>query len=123
MRRTLIALALSIAVAGCSSTASVKIQAGLANFRANVAAVNETIRTVSLDLAANCEDIQFFTQALVDIAKDQRKIAPHVESANAAIVTWCQAPPSNVASAVTSTARIAKASQAAYNDAVKRFGG
>lgn len=109
-----ITLAAALILAGCSADASMKFQQSLTTFRSNVAAVNETIASVSMELASDCDEIQMIAGMLEPLAASSQKAKAGFAAANAGIKTWCQQPPSNIQTAVASTARIVANARAAY---------
>lgn len=115
----MLALLLALGLAACSSTQSSKFQSDLANLTANVAAVNQAIAQVSATLAGNCNGIATTAQALVQFATPGSNAAGDLAAANAVILTWCQAPPTDIASAVQVTAAAVNSAKAAYAAAKK----
>lgn len=115
-------LAFTLILAGCSSDASLKFQQGLALVRSNVAAVNLTIASVSAELASDCGEIQNIAEALEQLAGSNQKAKAAFATANASIVSWCQKPPTDIASAVRATAKAVADARSAY-EAANRGGG
>lgn len=114
MNRIILSLIVALGLAGCSATNSAKFQSDIANLTANVAAVNGAIAQVSASLAQNCNAIATTAQALVPFAKIGSNAAGDLAAANAVIVTWCQAPPTDIPSAVKVTAAAVNSAKAAY---------
>lgn len=119
MKRLLASLLLvsSLALTGCSSAQLASLQNGLANFQSGVASVDQTIATVSPTLAKYCNQAQAVGQTLVSLAGSSSSASAGLASVNAGIQTWCQAPPSDIQSAVASVVAIVAAGKAAYKSA------
>lgn len=95
----------------CSTAQTTAFQTGLTNFTSNIVAVNAAIASVDAQLYQNCNSIQAVGQALLGLAGATNSPAAvsGVQAANAGISAWCQAPPVDLASAVTTTASIVTA--------------
>ncbi len=117
MRKIILAFAaasFALSLGACSTTNSAKFQSALSNLTANVAAVNQAIAQVSASLAQNCNAIATTAQALVPFAKPGSNASGDLAAANAVILTWCQAPPTDITSAVKVTAAAVNSAKAAY---------
>lgn len=122
MRKIALGLLLTLGLAGCQNfqAASDRFRADLATLTADVQAVNQAIAQVSASLAQNCNSIHDTAQAIDDIAKTfgaNTTTQGSIDAANAVIVTWCQSPPQDIASAVRVTAAEVAAAKAAYQAA------
>lgn len=113
------ALALAPLLSACSTSQLQGFQSGLTNFTAGVASVNQTIATVSPTLAAHCGDAQLVGAQLAAFVNSSSSAGAGLAAINAAINTWCQAPPNDIKSAIASIAAQVAAGRAAYQ-AVKR---
>lgn len=80
-----------LSVAGCSTAQTDKLVTGLGNFNRGVAAVDQTIQTISTALYKNCTSMQAVGQAAYDITGTCTKASPVVSSVNTAINSMCQA--------------------------------
>ena len=81
----------AITLAACSTSATNKLVDSLGNFNRGVAAVDETIKTISTALYANCQNMHAVGQAADDITGSCNKASPVVSSVNTAINSMCQA--------------------------------
>lgn len=110
---------MALAIGSCSSSQLASWQAGLNNFQAGVASVDQTIANVSPVLAKYCGQAQVAGQALVPLVSQSKAASGGLAAINAAITTWCQSPPTDIASAVNSIAAEVSAAKAAYAAAQK----
>lgn len=119
MRKFLLAAAaacLVISVAGCSTAQLQQFQIGLSNFTAGVQSVNAAIAQTSAQLAQNCNNLQATAAALAALGAGS-KAGPGLAAANAALISWCQNPPTDITTAITATAAEIQAAKAAYKAA------
>lgn len=117
MKKYLLIVALAAGLGGCAN-----YQANLATFTNDVVATNQAIAAVSQSLATNCNQLQSIAQsaaALTGVFTSNPKATAVVSAANAVLETYCTAPPTDIASAVSVTAAAAASAKAAYNDALK----
>lgn len=106
-----------IAIAGVSLAGCANYQANLNTFTANAVATNQAIAQVSASLAKNCNDIEATAKsiaALTSVFTTNTTANGSLAAANAAISTYCQNPPTDIAGAVRVTAAQAIAARAAY---------
>lgn len=106
-----------LALASCTTADLDRFKGGLNNFVGGVEAVNEAVGKVSVAVAKNCAGIQTTALALAEVTASSRKAGPALAGANAAIRTWCQEPPTDIASAIKATAAEWQAAKAAYQAA------
>jgi hypothetical protein len=109
MRKATLAASLTLALAlgGCSSAQLANFQTGLGNFTQGVASVNQAIGQVSQTLLSHCNDIQTSVQALADLVSvvSSSSTARQAFAANNAVVNaFCQAPPTDLKTALAATA-------------------
>jgi len=112
MKKFLLAAILTLGVSGCAN-----YQANLATLTGDVVATNQAIAQVSASLAANCNDLQSTAQsiaALTSTFTSNTTANGALSAANAVLTTWCQSPPTDIASAVKVTAAEVAAAKAAY---------
>lgn len=119
IRLGILASVLSLSLLGCSTSQLDGFRSGLTNFTAGVAAVNQTIATVSPSLASHCADAQLVGAQLAAFVSSSSSAGAGLAAINAAIVAWCQAPPSDIKSAIASVATQVAAGRAAYQSAKK----
>lgn len=118
--KKLIILALGISLVGCTTAQKEAFQSGLSNFTSSVESVNTAIGQVSASLAQNCNTLQVAAgdiAGLVTLFTSNSKAVGGLSAANAALRTWCQAPPTDIASAIRATASEIAAARAAYKAA------
>jgi len=114
--KKVIGFAFILALAGCT-TAS--YQAGLATLTSNVVATNQAIADISSSLAKNCNTIEATARSIADLTStftSNTTANGSLSAANAVLSTWCQSPPSDIASAVQVTAAEVVAAKAAYQN-------
>lgn len=105
-------LVVALSLGGCAN-----YQANLNAITANVVATNQAIAQVSASLAKNCNDIEATAKgiaALTSAFTTNTTANGSLAAANAAISTYCQNPPSDIAGAIRVTAAQAIAAKAAY---------
>ena len=120
MKRAILIVALASSLAACSQAQSDKFQASLLRFEANVEAIDRTISRVSPTLAKHCTTLQSVGQSLagiVNTATTNTSAIGGLDAANAALRTFCQAPPTDIATAVATVAAQVAAARAAYKAA------
>lgn len=116
MKKT-IAIALSFALAGCSTTQLQKFTTASQNFRAAVAEVNADIQAVSPILAQDCSDLIQIVNLIGPLVPNSPKVKTAFATGNAALTAYCSAIPTNIQTAITATAQTVAAAQAAYKAA------
>lgn len=121
MKKSILALvALSVVtLGGCAN-----YQEKLATITNNIIATNQAIAKVSSSLAKNCNELEATAKsiaALTSVVSTNKKANGAVSAANAALSTWCQDPPNDIASAIKVTAAQIVAAKTAY-EAVKNGG-
>lgn len=122
--RLAVIAAAAISLSACSAGRLAQFQTGVSNFVAGVQTVNKAIGQVSAELGQNCGALQAAAQDLWLLGNAvYAKSGPALSAANSAIVTWCQNPPTDIASALRATAAQVVAAKAAYKDAAKTGGG
>lgn len=117
MKKLLFVVVLAAGLAGCAN-----YQANLATLTNDVVATNQAIATVSQSLAQNCNQLQSIAQSaasLTSALSSNPKATAVVSAANAVLTTYCQAPPTDIASAVATVAAQVSAAKSAYNAALK----
>jgi hypothetical protein len=120
MKRIAIACALALSLGACSSAQLANFQAGLNNFETGVASVNQVIAATDAKLAANCNSIQATAAALANLASvlsNSSTVRQTLAAANNGLLTWCQAPPQDINSAIITTAAIVVAVKQGYQAA------
>lgn len=110
---------LALSLCGCSTSQLDNLRGGLTNFTAGVNSINQTIATVSPTLAAHCSDAQIVGSQLAAFVNTSSSAGAGLAAINAAILAWCQAPPSDIKSAIASVATQVAAGRAAYQSARK----
>ncbi len=113
----LAAFAAACALAGCTPAEQAQFQAGVAQFNADVALVDSSIATVSTALANNCNSLVAVGQALAVAIGTSSAAGAGLTGVDAAIQSYCQAHPTNIASAVNATAAAVSAGKAAQTAA------
>ena len=119
MKTILAILCAASVLCGCSTSQLASFQSGLNNFTAGVAAVDQTIASVSPTLAARCNEAQSIGNTLAAFVNTSSSAGAGLAGVNAAIVTWCQSPPTDIKSAIASVAAQVVAAKAAYQAAKK----
>ena len=117
--RNLLAASAFVALAGCANYA-----ANLQTFTNNVVATNDAIAQISASLAQNCDALHSAAEGLasltssLDLTPRGSKARAGLAAANAALSSWCSAPPNDIGSALTATAAEIQAAKAAYKEAL-----
>lgn len=111
------AAALLFTLPACSTSQLDSFRLGLGNFQAGVAAVDQTIGQVSPTLAKHCGEAQDVGSALAGLIGTSSSASGGLAAINAAITTWCSAPPTDIKSAIASVVAQVAAGKAAYNAA------
>jgi hypothetical protein len=109
----LAAFAVVCALAGCSPAEQAQFQADVGQFSADVALVDSSIATVSTALANNCNSLIVVGEALTTAIGTSGAAGAGLAGVDAAIQSFCQAHPTNIASAITATAAAVTAGKAA----------
>lgn len=112
-----LAIAATVALAGCAN-----YQEKLSTFTNNVVATNQAIATVSASLASNCNGLEATATSLAALAgvlEVNQKAQAGLAAANAALSAFCQAPPTDIPSAIAAVAAQAAAAKKAYDAARK----
>lgn len=125
MKKLLYFAAAILAIAllpACTDTQLAGFQHSLSNFDLAVARVDQSIAGVSASLYKNCTSLQAVGQAAVDIAGQCSKASQVVLGANSVIQGFCQAPPSDIASAVSFTATAISSTKSQLSAAKKSCG-
>jgi hypothetical protein len=114
---SLAAGALACALCGCTSMQEAQFQAqlqsGVAAFNNDVALIDSTIATVSSALANNCAQLAATGQALAALIGTSSAAGAGLSGVDAAIVSYCQAHPTDLTSAISATAAAISAGKAA----------
>ena len=104
-----------LSLGGCAN-----YQASLNTFTNNVVATNNAIAQISASLAKNCNNLQATAQSLAalgSVFNVSSKARGGLAAANAALATWCIAPPSDIPTAIAVTAQEIANAKAAYQAA------
>jgi hypothetical protein len=109
----LAAFAVACVLAGCSPAEQAQFQSDVAQFNADVALVDSSIAGVSTALANNCNSLIALGAALATAIGTSSAAGAGLTGVDAAIQSFCQAHPSNIASAVSATAAAIAAGKAA----------
>src|ERR1700749_3846120 len=98
--KRIIAVAISaLSLASCTTAQLNAIQQGTTNFTASVQSINTAIASVSTTVAQNCSQLQATAAslaALISAFSTNTKAIGGLSAANAALVTWCSAPPTDI---------------------------
>ncbi|HEY1982489.1 MAG TPA: hypothetical protein VGH13_20625 [Xanthobacteraceae bacterium] len=113
MRQFLYAAFLGIALAGCTVAQQAAFGADIAAFNNDVALIDSSIATVSTALANNCTQLAATGQALATLIGTSTAAGAGLTGVDAAIVSYCQAHPTNITTAVSATAAAVSAGKAA----------
>jgi hypothetical protein len=103
----------ALALAGCTTAQQSAFQADVATFNDDVALIDSTIATVSTALANNCTQLAATGQALASLVGTGTAAGAGLTGVDAAIVSYCQAHPTNITTAVSATAAAISAGKAA----------
>jgi hypothetical protein len=114
---SLAAAALACALCGCTSVQQAQFQADVVTFNNDVALVDSTIAAVSTALANNCAKLVATGQALASLIGTSSAAGAGLTGVDAAIVSYCQAHPTDVTSAISATAAAISAGKAAQSAA------
>ena len=117
MRHSLLSASVGIALAGCTVARQVAFQADIAAFNNDVALIDSSIATVSTALANNCTQLAAAGQALASLIGTSTAAGAGLAGVDAAIVSYCQAHPTNITTAVSATAAAVSAGKAAQTAA------
>ena len=109
----LAAFAVACALAGCSPAEQGQFQADVSQFNADVALVDSSIATVSTALANNCGSLVVVGQSLAAAIGTSSAAGAGLAGVDAAIQSFCQVHPTNIAGAITATAAAVTAGKAA----------
>jgi hypothetical protein len=115
MRKLLLAAAMALAVAGCSSSSVEKIKSATDNFNTNVAAINASIAVVAPAVAASCGDLQKWAMLIGPFVPDSGKAQQYFGAANGAITGYCQVVPTDINGTAAAVARAAAQAKAGYD--------
>jgi hypothetical protein len=113
MRYRLLPIAVIVALTGCSTAQQAAFQNGVATFNNDVALIDSSIAAVSATLANNCAQLAATGQALAGLIGTGTAAGAGLTGVDAAIVSYCQAHPTNIATAVSATASAIQAGKAA----------
>ena len=116
-RLTLAAIAVACVLAGCTPSEQAQFQTDVNQFNADVALVDSSIAAVSTALASNCGSLVTIGQALAGLIGGSSAAGAGLTGVDAAIQSFCQAHPTNIASAVGATAAAISAGKAAQSAA------
>lgn len=117
MRHALLPVIAALALAGCTATQQAQFQSDVAAFNNDVALINSSIATVSSALANNCTQLAATGQALATLIGTSTAAGAGLTGVDAAIVSYCQAHPTNITTAVSATAAAISAGKAAQSAA------
>lgn len=121
MKRLIAILTTCAMLGACSSAKMTSANQNVLTFlglvQQDVAAVNQDLAQISAALAQNCGALQTAGQALVALQSVAKSAGPALSAANAVIVTFCQAPPTDIPSAISAVAAQVSAAKAAYKAA------
>jgi len=112
-KHKLAAFALVCALAGCTPAEQAQFQTDVTQFNADVALVDSSIAGVSSALANNCIGLVSIGQSLAQLVGTSRSAGAGITGVDAAIQSYCQAHPTNIATAVSATAAAVSAGKAA----------
>jgi len=104
MRYALLPAAAALALAGCTATQQAQFQSDVTAFNNDVALIDSSIATISTALANNCTQLATTGQALATLIGTSTAAGAGLTGVDAAIVSYCQAHPTNITTAVSATA-------------------
>ncbi len=117
MRYALLPAVAALALAGCTAAQQAQFQSDVIAFNNDVALIDSSIATVSTALANNCTQLAATGQALATLIGTSSAAGAGLTGVDAAIVSYCQAHPTNIATAVSATAAAISAGKAAQSAA------
>jgi hypothetical protein len=117
MRHALLPAVTAIALAGCTAAQQAQFQSDVTAFNNDVALIDSSIATVSSALANNCTQLAATGQALAILIGTSTAAGAGLTGVDAAIVSYCQAHPTNITTAVSATAAAISAGKAAQSAA------
>jgi hypothetical protein len=103
----------AFALAGCTAAQQAAFATNVATFNNDVALIDSTIAAVSTALANNCSQLAATGQALATLVGTSTAAGAGLTGVDAAIVSYCQAHPANITTAVSATASAISAGKAA----------
>ncbi len=106
-----------IILPSCSQGSLDKLTASLDRFDAGVERIDASIAKVSPKLAQKCGAAQSVGSDLATLAPGSSTAASGLQGVNAGIRTFCQAPPTDIASAISAIINVAAAGVEAYKQA------
>jgi len=115
MRKLMLAVAMALAVAGCSNSSVEKIKTATDNFNTNVAAINGSIAVVAPTVAKYCADLQKWAMLIAPFVPDSGKAQQYFGAANGAIQGYCQVVPTDINSTAAAVANAAAKAKAGYD--------
>jgi Mrp family chromosome partitioning ATPase len=89
-RTLIVALIVTVALAGCTSAQTDRLVAGLVNFNRGLAAVDQTIKQINTTLYGQCTGYVEIASSINDLAGQCSKAASYTTVANAVILNYCQ---------------------------------
>ena len=111
---SLAASALAWALGGCTSMQQAQFQADVAAFNNDVVLIDSTIAAASAALANNCAKLAATGQTLASFIGKSSAAGAGLTGIDAAIVSYCQAHPTDIATAIAATATAISAGKAAH---------
>jgi len=111
---SLAASALACALVGCTSMQQAQFQADVAAFNTDVMLIDSTIAAASAALAKNCAKLAATGQGLAGLIGRSSAAGAGLTGIDAAIVSYCQAQPTDIATAIDATAAAISAGKAAH---------
>jgi hypothetical protein len=115
MRKLLLAAAMALALAGCSSSSVEKVTRATDNFNKNVVAINGSIAAVAPTVAKACGDLQNWAQLIAPFVPNSGKAQQYFGAANGALQGYCQAVPTDIRSTAAAVAAAAAKARDGYN--------
>lgn len=109
------ALALVVALAGCTTASVSKIQSWSANYQASIAAINADIAATSPTIAKVCGDLQTVAMLIAPYVPSSGKAQQYFDAANGALTGYCQAVPTDIKSTASALARAYSSARAGYD--------
>lgn len=101
-RSLLLAAALALTVAACTTAQTDNFVASVSNFNRGLAAVDQTVQRINATLYANCNSMVTVASSINDLAGQCSKAAPYTSTANAVINGYCQSSAAQNAGIATS---------------------
>lgn len=117
----LVALCGALTLGACSDATLNKITAGLDvydhsvdNFNTAAARIDQSIAKTSASLAKYCTDAVATGNNLVPLVSQSNTAKSGLISVTTGITTWCEAPPTNIGTAISSMAAVVASARQAY---------